>query len=307
VGETATTVLETCPLCDQPAPEAEHTVFVKDGFRIVRCANCTLLRRSPVPTDEELLRIYDGDYFREGVDGDPAGYLDYLRDEELHRLNARKRLRLLERHVAPGSLLDVGCAAGFFVDEARRRGWDVNGIDLSGSMTSWGRAELGLPLQTGPFSSAALPDGSLDLVTMWDYVEHSRDPLTDVAQAAGLLRPGGVLALSTGDAGSLVAKASGRRWHLLTPRHHLFYFTRQSLHLLASKAGLEVISARWLASRYSVRYLAHKARSAADVAPIRILASQLDRSRLGAVAVPVNLYDILTVLARKPDPVSSSS
>jgi len=273
---------------------------VKEGHTIVRCPRCGLLRRAELPGDDELKLLYGLDYFTPGSTGDPTTYLDYLGDAELHRRTARKRLRLLERLAPVGSLLDVGCAAGFFVDEAGRRGWDAEGIDLSEEMTAWGRSCLGARVGTLPFASVDLPPESVDVVTMWDYIEHSNDPAADVRRAWTLLRPGGWLALSTGDSGSLVARLSGRRWHLLTPRHHLFYWDRRTLRLLVEQAGLELVQARALGSSYSLRHLVYKLRAGVDVPPLRVLNHWLDSSRIGGVSVPVNLGDIVTVLARKP-------
>jgi SAM-dependent methyltransferase len=273
---------------------------VKDGYRIVRCEACSLLRREDLPPNSELVGLYGADYFAPGAGGDPAGYLDYLADEELHRLNARRRLSVLDRFGADGPLLDVGCAAGFFIDEARRRGWTARGVDVSRSMVDWAREALDLSVVEGTFSEQQLEPASFATITMWDYIEHSRDPVGDVARAAELLRPGGLLALSTGDSGSLIARVSGSRWHLLTPRHHLFFFDRMTLRRLLATAHLEIVDLRSRASRYSLRYLAHKLRTAVDVPPLKALDRQLDRRALGARTIPVDLHDIVTVVVRKP-------
>src|SRR6185437_6301162 len=151
--------------------------------------------------------IYGLDYFQ----GDATGYLDYVGDADLHRAAARNRLELLEGLVARGALLDVGAAAGFFVDEARARGWDARGIDVSQPMVEWGRRTLEVPLERATLAEADVPDESLGALTMWDYIEHSLDPAADLRRARDLLRPGGVLALSTGDAATPVARLSGSR------------------------------------------------------------------------------------------------
>jgi SAM-dependent methyltransferase len=273
--------------------------FVKEGHVLVRCPVCGLLRRATLPAEDEVSELYDLDYFCPGPTGDPASYVDYLKDQDLHRLEARKRLRLIESRVGVGSLLDVGCAAGFLVDEARRRGWTAQGVDVSEAMTAWGRSNLDVPVQTLQFSDLDLPSDSMDAVTMWDYIEHSTDPLADVTRARTLLRPGGVLALSTGDIGSFVARVSGVRWHLLTPRHHLFYFDRTTLRLLVEKAGLELVECRIRWNSYSLRHLAHKLRSTLDVAPLPQIDGWVNRSRIGGLAVPLTLGDIVTVVARR--------
>jgi SAM-dependent methyltransferase len=299
IGEAPVPADAACPACGASQTGAP-VAFVKDGWPIVRCPSCGLLRRENLPDDEEIAAVYGPDYFQPGAEGDPAGYLDYLADEGLHRLNARKRLGLTERFVPCGTLLDVGCAAGFFLDEARQRGWRVSGVDASEEMAAVARNTIGVDAQAIPFADVEVPRGSVDCVTMWDYIEHSRDPAGDLEKATALLRPGGLLALSTGDAGSLVARVAGRRWHLLTPRHHLFYFDRRTLRLLLENSGLTVLECKALASSYSLRHLAHKLRTAVDIGPLRWLDSAVSGSHFGGAAIPLDLGDIVTVLARKP-------
>src|SRR5262249_36404199 len=84
-----------------------------------------------MPSAAELARLYDDPaYFRDA----DSGYGDYLSAENSHRRMAARRLRWIGRYQAPGRLLDVGCAAGFFIDEARQRGWEVAGIEISSDM-----------------------------------------------------------------------------------------------------------------------------------------------------------------------------
>jgi 2-polyprenyl-3-methyl-5-hydroxy-6-metoxy-1,4-benzoquinol methylase len=284
-----------CPLCAttfQPAPRVRRR---KDGHDILRCPCCTLLFRAELPTASEVEAIYGLPYFRRERDG-AEGYLDYVADAEAHRETARRRLALLERFLRPGALLDVGAAAGFFVAEARARGWAAAGVDVSAAMVEWGREHLGVPLQHGTLTSVEAAPGSLEALTMWDYIEHSTDPVGDLRRARELLRRGGLVALSTGDAGSLVARLSGARWHLLTPRHHNFFFTRRTLTALLHRCGFEVLLLDHRGTRYPLRYLAHKARL---VLPgVERFAGRLAGSRLGSIAVPMNLFDIATVVAR---------
>jgi SAM-dependent methyltransferase len=259
----------------------------------VRCPSCGLLFRSDLPTQADIDEIYGLEYFQGGAEG----YLDYLADEEMHRLSARRRLDVLDRVVPHGELLDVGAAAGFFVDEARKRGWGAAGIDVSEPMVEWGRRELAAPLERRLL--ADLPDRAFDAITMWDYIEHALDPAGDLRRAHDLLRPGGVLALSTGDAATLVARVSGSRWHLLTPRHHNFFFSAATLSRLLAQSGFEVASLDHRGSRYPIRYLVHKSRTLVAARALDALTGRLARSRLGAIAVPVNLWDIVTVVARR--------
>jgi 2-polyprenyl-3-methyl-5-hydroxy-6-metoxy-1,4-benzoquinol methylase len=289
-----------CNVCEASVDPEHDAVWTKDGLEILRCPSCGLLFRADLPSPEELPELYDRTYFRaDDRSRGGQGYADYVGEADLHRLNAQRRLSLLEGFIPHGGLLDVGCAAGFFLDEGRRRGWQVTGVELSAEMAEWASGTLGLdPVIQGSFTGHPWDEGTFDCVTMWDYIEHTIDPLSELQLARRLLRPGGVLALSTGDAGSLVARLTGRRWHLLTPRHHNYFFTRSSLLHALERAGFSVLAVRHLGARYSVRYLAHKLRTLADLRPLRGLERRLGGSRVGTVALPVNLGDIVTVVAR---------
>jgi hypothetical protein len=248
--------------------------------------------RAQLPSRAELEEIYAPEYFEYRPENPADGYADYLGDAERHREAARRRLALIERFApARGKLLDVGAAAGFFVDEAIRAGWDAQGIDVAHHVVEWGRRELGVPLRLGDLSSVE-GSGAYAVVTMWDYIEHSLDPAGELARAGDLIAPGGVVALSTGDLDSLAARVSRSRWHLLTPRHHNFFFSARTLGRLLARTGFDVLWARHPGSRYSFAHVVYKAGPAA-------FARRVAGSRIGRYSLPVNLFDIVTVVARK--------
>jgi SAM-dependent methyltransferase len=290
----------TCVACGTAFPPAPAVAFRKDGFDIVRCPSCGLLFRAQLPTPAELNAIYGSEYFfsNEG-ETHGQGYSDYLAEADLHRESARRRLARLERYAQRGSLLDVGAAAGFFVDEASRRGWDARGVDISDAMAAWGRERLHARIDTGALTALELPSASLDVVTMWDYIEHSIDPYGELARSAELLRPGGLLALSTGDSASIAARLLGSRWHLLTPRHHNFFYSPPTLRRLLDRTGFDVVESGHPGARYSLAYLSHKLRTLADVAPLRLSSNAFAHSRAGRITIPLNLFDIVTVYARR--------
>jgi SAM-dependent methyltransferase len=292
-----------CSICRTPLV-ADRPVYRKDGFDIVRCGRCGVLQRAALPSRDELAEIYAADYFKDDPDSPGSnGYADYVGDELLHRRTARDRLNRLERRLARREprLLDVGCAAGFFVAEAEARGWKARGLDVSAAMVEWGRTRLGANVSLGSFDDVDASGPAFDAVTMWDYIEHSLDPVGDLERAHRLLEPGGVLALSTGDAESPVARLSGGRWHLLTPRHHNFFFGRKTLGLLLERLGFDVETASHPGTRYSLSHVALKLDTLLPTRVARGASLRLGRSAVGGVGIPLNLFDIVTVVARKPE------
>ena len=287
-----------CNICGSAVDRRENLRWKKDGYDILKCPVCGVLFRADLPTAEELSAIYGPAYFADQTgELGGQGYGDYVGEERNHRANAVARLGLLAQQGSPGRLLDVGCAAGFFLDEARRAGWTVRGVELAPTMADYARRELGLEVQVAPFADVEAEPATFDAITMWDYIEHSTDPGADLRLAADLLKPGGVLALSTGDASSVAAAISGRRWHLLTPRHHNFFFTGASLERAVTNVGMAVVDMKHRSSLYSVQYLAHKLRTMADLRLVRRAEAAV--GRIGGIALPVNLFDILTVVAKR--------
>ena len=166
-------------------------------------------------------------------------------------------------------------------------------------MVEWGRRHTSADIRVGTLGDMP-PDRIESCITMWDYIEHALDPRGDVEQAFSRLRPGGVLALSTGDAGSALARLSLERWHLMTPRHHNYFFTGATMRRLLESAGFEVVYLGHPAAVFPLRYLAHKACLTLDLSLLDALAGRLARSPFGARTVPVNLWDVMTVVGRRP-------
>jgi hypothetical protein len=193
----------------------------------------------------------------------------------------------------------VGAAAGFFVDEANADGWAAEGIDIAEQMVAWGVSNLNAPLRVDLLQSIRA-EKQYAVVTMWDYIEHSLDPAGEIAKATDLLCRGGLLAISTGDVDSLVARLSRSRWHLLTPRHHNFFFGLSTLKRLLQRQGLEVVWSRHPGSRYSFEHLSYKLDRTMQTRLTKAIAAYVASSDVGRLSIPLNLFDIVTVIGQAP-------
>jgi SAM-dependent methyltransferase len=209
----------------------------KNGWPVVRCDVCGLVFVGRELAPDELIALYDEDYYE-----DPAeeGYASYAAAEARKRRHDLSLLVELEELVAPGNLLEIGCAYGFFLDEARARGWTVRGIEPSMHAAGEASRRLGIPIPTAAFTDLPVEPSSQDAIVMWDVIEHLPDPRATVEAAVHWLRPGGVLALSTGNIRSAAARLHGADWSLMTPPWHQFYFSRKTIRRLLSSAGLIV-------------------------------------------------------------------
>ena len=134
---------------------------------------------------------------------------------------------------------------------------------------------------------------------MWDYVEHVPDPAANLEKAFDVLQPGGYLALSTGDVDSLLARLAGRFWHLMIPPRHLYFFSPVTIRRLVTAAGLDLVQIGRPGKRVPLDFAAWKLATMTLPGLSAPVVQTCERLGLGRVAPSVNLFDIMTVYARK--------
>ena len=220
-------IVARCAVCGAERP------FTPVLERLHQCPTCgfvTWLSAELPPVDE----IYGERYFRGGE------YPDYLGAEDELRRSMRRHLEQMAR-VRPhgGALFEIGCAYGFFLDEARRVYQRVAGADVSPEPVAWAAAHLGLDVRPGDVRSMRF-DEPFDVVCCWDTIEHVVEPDTLVAAVARMLKPGGMFFATTGDIESANARRRGARWRQIHPPTHVNYFSRRSLGALFERFGFRV-------------------------------------------------------------------
>lgn len=276
----------TCPVC--AGAEIRHKLR-KQGIEVVQCGACGLAFWTPrAPFDPA--QIYDGAYF--ACESAAHGYDDYAALEPALRATFRRRVARL-RLAAGARVLDAGAAYGYAGSEAERAGLRVAAVELSREAAA--HAAMLLPGHVARASADCLPfeSASFDAVMLWDVLEHLPDPHRAVAELARCLRQGGRLALTTGNVDSLVARLSGRRWHLYTLPEHLFFHSPESLRRLLGAHGLRIEQMRAEGAWFPIGYLVERLRKSllgtASPRPVRFPGARL--------VLPVNLFDVLTVVA----------
>lgn len=284
-----------CNLCGS---ENREPHCPENGLGLVQCQDCGFVYVSPRPDPEELYALYGETYFNNDESG-VVGYTDYIKDEPNIRRTSQRRLKHLEQFVAPGKLLDVGCATGFFIDEAQRRGWAVEGLDVSAFGVDHARTHYGVAAYHSALTEIELPAGAYDMVTMWDVIEHVPDPKAYVHKAAELLRSGGVISLATPDVDSLPARLAGRRWvGYKLSEEHVYYFSIKTLSRMLDEAGLEVVNVRHIGKYVPLSLFRDRL---GMYFPRLAKLIQLGEKALGLSewAVYINPFDIVQVTARK--------
>ncbi len=233
-----------CILCGQD--NTRHLFKIK-GFSFVQCKNDDLIYINPRLADEQLESIYDQTYyanpdFYQTNTLKHFGYDRYLQDKENIKLNFQGRIRkMTDMRNGSNRLLDVGCAMGFLLEVAQEHGWEAEGIEIC-SFAAGQAKRNGLKVQNVNLHQLNIPRESLHAITMLDVIEHFGDPAKELARCNVLLKEGGQLVITTPDAGSLFARATGRHWNEMKKvLEHIYFFSRKTLRHLLDQKGFEVV------------------------------------------------------------------
>lgn len=238
--------LETvaCPLCGTDRWERAYTRL--DGGAVVRCLECRLLYLNPRPAKSLISTFYDDSYF--AGRGHGSAYEDYLASQAA-ALARRDHpgllaLHMIERYVSPPGklLLDVGCGAGHLLDLAKRHGFDVTGVDISPFAAAHARGLFDLDVCTGDLADAGFASCSFDAITALEVVEHLTDPVAWLREVSRVLKPGGLLLVTTPN--GCCSEVYGEEWlGFRTSFEHLTFFEMGTLGSALRVAGLDVVGA----------------------------------------------------------------
>ena len=278
----------TCPLC---GARVSGRVGRWNELAVWRCEGCQHSFVAPVPDPTQLAAIYEAGYYEGSTQ--PTGFRNYagLHDARIRMFG--RHLDLIAKGGGAGRLLDVGCANGDFLVEARHRGWDVLGVDPSAARTEVIAA--GVPLVGTTVRDAAVAERSLDVITFWDVLEHVSDPVEDLRSAKRLLKVGGLVVATVPDAGNVVANLSGRRWFgFRTTGEHLQFFSRQSLRKAMEEAGFRLISQHGVPWSCTLGFLGDRAGLYLGV-PGLLMRRALERPRFKHQIVDVPLINQLAL------------
>lgn len=277
-----------CPACGQAT--AQKYLYSKNHCDILQCERCALGRTQTTGFDPTA--YYTDDYFS---GGHADGYADYAGAETVLRREFAHTVSFIQRFRRRGRLLELGCAYGFFLLEAKKAGYTAVGVELAPEAAAAARAR-DLDVVTGIADEAFLAAlGEVDVIVLLDVIEHLPDPRGTLALCAQHLKPGGIIVITTGDFGSWTARLTGAAWRLMTPPQHLWFFSAMSMRRLAASLGLTLAA------------LDHPWK----LVPLSLILFQIRRmfgrktaaapGAASGIGLPVNLFDAMRVVLRKPE------
>jgi 2-polyprenyl-3-methyl-5-hydroxy-6-metoxy-1,4-benzoquinol methylase len=224
-----------CPICDS---ENHKNLYFIQGFHIVQCKSCRMTFVNPRICNEQIFDVYRDEYFHRNQDG----YNGYESIADLRIQTFKKWYKDIEPHctakIHKRVALDIGCAAGYFLDILKENHWQIEAIELDCQMYA-SLIQNGYDVSNDPleyFTSSH----QYDLIAMFDVIEHLPELQKDFAKISSLLSPNGILAISTPNIDSFQHRLFRRRWFQFKPVEHLHYFSPLTIKRLAQEHGLSV-------------------------------------------------------------------
>ena len=199
--------------------EAEEGYLIpgKQWGRHVKCRNCHLVYMNPI---EKVSKT--NEYYHNAKNS----HAPTIRDSYLR--TAKSQMNLIRKHANGTNLLDIGCAHGFFLFAAAQAGYKTKGIEISQDAAAYAKREFGLNVEAKAFEDLRFPENHFDVVTLWQVLEHVPYPLAVLREVHRILKPKGLVAVSTPNIEGTPSRLLKKKWWDIK-RLHVNQFSTDTL------------------------------------------------------------------------------
>jgi len=270
----------------------------KNGYTIFSCRSCGFAL-----TD---LHSNYGDFVRENYSkgyfmGEPSysAYVNYKEDKPFILANMKKFMMRIKKFKKSGTLLDVGCAMGFFVEMAQKEGFDAYGLDPSHYAVLEAKKVIGNKIKEASLETADYPPKSFDVITMFDVFEHLGDPQGDLKKMTRWLKDDGIIMIATGNRQSFAARVLKRRWTFYIPPQHLYFFDKQTMIATFERSGLQALDWSHIGKWLTLRYVLHLARTTGESKLAEFLYPLVRKLGIDSMPLYIPIRDNMVVIAKK--------
>ncbi|MFP4471218.1 MAG: class I SAM-dependent methyltransferase [Bacteroidales bacterium] len=210
-----------------------------EDFGIFTCPGCELQFTNPRPEPENLARYYQSDEYLSHTaakKGLVSGIYKFVRN-----ISLRKKYSLISKYKPSGSILDVGCGTGEFLNFMKQHRWETTGIEPTEEARNFASEQYGLNVLPEE-KIDELPASGFDVITLWHVLEHVPDLNGRMVQLKRLLKDDGLMVFALPNPGSWDAAYYGSYWAAWDVPRHLYHFNKTSFTKLLEKHLLKLIS-----------------------------------------------------------------
>jgi len=206
-------------------------------------------------------------------------------------------LEYMKAKVPAQSVFDVGAATGYFLDIAKSKNWATYGSEISNYSYGLAKAK-GHRIVLGELDKYE-DNLQFGMVTMWDVLEHLKDPSLYIKNVNKILKDDGWVLINTINADSLWAKLWGKNWNMIIPPEHLFYFSKENISRLLEDNGFQVVEYKKIFKKFSLSYIFKVLYNWRKIRVFKKLSIIFDNSFWRKLKIPIYLGDNIFVLAKK--------
>ena len=231
--------VSNCPICNSnsfaPFIECKDYTVSKNTFAIVQCKSCGFKLTSPRPEEAEAGKYYQSeDYVSHS--NTSKGLVNKLY-QQARKITLKRKLKLITSVSGKqqGSLLDLGCGTGEFLNTCKQSGWNVKGIEPSPDARAFAAKQYGLEVQeTDKWDFA---DNSFDVVSAWHVLEHVYKLEETAKQVKRMLSPMGTFIVALPNCNSADADFYKQYWAAYDVPRHIWHFTPKDVKAFFEKQG----------------------------------------------------------------------
>ena len=224
------TIQRPCCVCGS---NEEKLLFIKEGFRHVKCTLCGMVYVNPVLKPDLQHTFYE----------DEASYTQVLVSDLQASMDRKKSiyaLEIIDQYLPrKGRLLDIGCGPGTFLKAAGEHNWEVKGIEFNKTCVDHLR-EDNIEVIDVPLERAQLSSNSYQCVSMWGVLEHILEPKLFLNIIQRILAPDGMLLINVPNINSLVNRILHEKSGTFSGGSHINMFSVFTLTKLLTDSGFEV-------------------------------------------------------------------
>jgi 2-polyprenyl-3-methyl-5-hydroxy-6-metoxy-1,4-benzoquinol methylase len=276
---------------------------------VVKCKRCGFIYVNPIETTKALIQegpvlggradflltssnINDihGSWEQEIID-------KYLQELPMKITNAKGALEHLNKFISnPGTLLDIGCFCGVFLNTAKQAGWKCYGIEPLVMPAIYARGYFNLNVTTDTLRESIYPPAFFDVVTSFQVFEHLINPDQEIRLIRNLLKPGGLLMIEVPNIDTVMVKLLGKK-HRHFVQDHVSFFSAKTLSQLLEQLGFEVRKVYYPARVMSLNHLVSWLRKQNHFKYADMKSSTVNK--ILERSIRLNIGDIVSVIASK--------
>jgi SAM-dependent methyltransferase len=257
-----------CIFCNKKSPKI---VIEEGGYQCRKCSICGLIYVSPMPPFSEIQKLYSSDRAHLPAGARIQGFYG-------RRPRAIHHLRIIKKFISNGSMLEIGPGAGSFLYEARRKGFEVLGIELNRIQADFIRNRLGISCEESSLDDPSFDGKKFDIIYSEDVISHFYDPMEELNKIHNRLKDNGFFIFETGNLGDVKEKYF-RLFPTFQLPEHLFFFGEKNLKELLKRTGFEFVEI-YKYSKLPLLLIAKSLKNAMDLFATREEKVHLNKDRI---------------------------